>query len=294
MQTAVVFGKAGQLGAELEGVFRQRGYDVFAFDRTEVDVLDSASVENAVARHMPAVVLNAAAYNMVDVAEREPEAAFAGNGLAVRNIALACRQADARLVHFSTDYVFDGTAGRPYTEEDATHPLGAYGVSKLSGELYAQAYLDNSLVIRTCGVFGPVGLHTARGNFVETMLRLAQRNEPVRVVEDYVASPTYAPELAVRTADMVEAGLHGLFHVGGGTAISWFDYAKLIFQAARLQPELRPTNEKEHRTSARRPKFSALSNEKMHRAGIRPMPPLSEALEAYMQAREAKTSQKQL
>lgn len=292
MQTAVVFGKAGQLGTELEEVFRKRGYEVFAYDRAEVDVLNGAAVENAVANHMPAVVLNAAAYNMVDVAEREPEAAYAGNALAVRNIALACRQADARLVHFSTDYVFDGTAGRPYTEEDSPHPLGAYGVSKLSGELYAQAYLDNGLILRTSGVFGPGGLNTARGNFVETMLRLAKRDEPIRVLEDYVASPTYAPELAVRTADMVQAGLQGLFHVGGGTAISWFDYAKLIFDAAHLRPELRPTNEREHRSSARRPRFSALSNEKMHRAGIQPMPPLSQALEQYMQLRETKINQK--
>ena len=174
------------------------------FERSQVDVTNSARVEHAVGPSGPDLVLNATAYNMVDVAEREPEAAFAGNALAVRSLALACRQADARLVHFSTDYVFDGTLGRPYTEEDATHPRGAYGVSKLAGEFYAQAYLDDPLVIRTSGIFGLGGLRTARGNFVETMLRLASSGQPVRVVEDFVGSPTYAPELASRTAELVE------------------------------------------------------------------------------------------
>ncbi len=121
-------------------------------------------------------------------------------------------------MHFSTDYVFDGTAGRAYTEEDATHPLGAYAVSKLAGELYAQAYLDHPLIIRTSGVFGPGGLKTARGNFIELMLRLAANGQPIRVVDDHVASPTYAPLLAARSADLVDRGLTGVFHVGGGQA----------------------------------------------------------------------------
>src|SRR5262249_20976728 len=143
----------------------------------------------------PNVVFNAAAYNQVDIAEREPHAAFLANALGVRNLALACRQSGAKLVHFSTDYVFDGAAGRPYTEDDPNHPLSAYAVSKLAGELYAQAYLEDALIVRTSGVFGPGGLKTARGNFIELMLRLASSPsaQPIRVVEDHVASPTYAP-----------------------------------------------------------------------------------------------------
>jgi dTDP-4-dehydrorhamnose reductase len=222
----------------------------------------------------------------VDVAEKEPMPAFAANGLAVRNLAMACRQLDTQLVHFSTDYVFDGNAGRAYTEEDRPRPLGAYGVSKLAGELYAQAYLEQPLVIRTCGVFGPGGLRTARGNFIETMLRLAVANRPIRVVEDHVASPTYAPLLAARAADLVERKQRGLFHVGGGTPISWFDFAATIFRVAGLRPELQATNEREYRTAARRPKYSALSNAKMERCGIEPMPPLEKAVEMYLSARE--------
>ncbi|HYK17414.1 MAG TPA: dTDP-4-dehydrorhamnose reductase [Bryobacteraceae bacterium] len=284
-RSVAIFGGRGQLGVELVREFSERGYTVAGFDRTSVDIGDASRVEQTLARVDPALVLNAAAYNQVDVAEKEPQAAFVANALAVRNLAMACRQLDARLVHFSTDYVFDGSAGRAYTEQDEPHPLGAYAVSKLAGELYARAYLDRPLIIRTCGVFGPGGLKTARGNFVETMLRLAASQKPIRVVEDHVASPTYSPLLAARTADLVERGQHGIFHVGGGAPISWFDFAATIFRVAGVKPELQPTNEKEYRTPARRPKYSVLSNAKMESCGVAPMPPIEKAIEMYMQAR---------
>jgi dTDP-4-dehydrorhamnose reductase len=280
-----VFGCRGQLGIELVSEFQKRGYDVAGFERSKIDISDAAQVAQVFASVDPAIVLNAAAYNQVDVAEKEPLVAMQANGLAVCNLAMACRQHDARLVHFSTDYVFDGAAGRAYTEDDATRPLGAYAVSKLAGELYAQAYLDDSLIIRTSGVFGPGGLATARGNFIEAMLRLAASNQPIRVLNDHVASPTYSPFLAARAADLVDRDLTGIFHVGGGQAISWFDYAAMIFRVAGLHPELKPTNEREFRAAARRPKYSALSNAKMERSGIQPLPPLETAVQLYMQER---------
>jgi len=284
---AVVFGNRGQLGIELMRELARRGFVVEGFDRPEMDITDAVLVEQCVAGLDPAVVFNAAAYNQVDVAEEEPDAAFLGNALAVRNVALACRQVDAVLVHYSTDYVFDGTAGRPYTEEDRPHPLGAYAVSKLAGELYAQAYLEAPLIIRTSGLYGAGGLHTARGNFIELMLRLAASPKPIRVVEDHIASPTYAPALAARSIDLVERRQHGVFHIGGGTPISWFNFARLIFEAAGLAPELHPTSEREYRTAARRPKFSALSNAKMERLGLDPMPPLELALKSYFLLRQS-------
>jgi dTDP-4-dehydrorhamnose reductase len=282
---AVVFGAAGQLGLELVRELRARGYSVTGWDRARVDITDAAAVEQALAQYEAEIVFNAAAYNQVDVAEKEPQAAFLVNALAVRNLALACRQVDARLIHFSTDYVFDGLARHPYTEEDATHPLGAYAVSKLAGELYAQAYLDQALVVRTSGVYGPGGLATARGNFVELMLRLSRSTNPIRVVEDHSASPTFAPLLAARTIDLVERDLSGIFHIGGGTPISWFEFARTIFEVAGLKPVLLATNEREYRTAARRPRYSALSNGKMERSGLSPMPPMRQALEAYFEER---------
>ena len=176
--------------------------------------------------------------------------------------------------------------------KDRPHPLGAYGVSKLAGELYAQAYLDKPLIIRTSGVFGPGGLRTARGNFIELMLRLAASKQPIRVVEDHVASPTYAPLLAARTAGSGGAQTAWPVPRRRRHAISWFDYAAMIFRVAGLQPELRRTNEREYRTAARRPKFSALSNSKMEASGIEPMPPLESAIEMYLKARESYFSAK--
>lgn len=281
-----IFGSGGQLGVELCREFEQRGWTLIRFDRQSLDITDSGLVESALANADPQVVINSAAYNQVDLAEREPQAAFNANALGVRNLAMACRQTDARLVHFSTDYVFDGRKGAPYVETDATHPLGAYAVSKLAGELYAQAYLDDPLIIRVSGVFGPGGLYTPRGNFVELMLRMARSGTPIRVVEDHVASPTYAPAIASRTADLVAKGSTGLFHLGGGEPISWYKYARLIFDLAGVKPELKPTNEREYRTAAKRPAYSALSNEKINGQGIEPMPPLRNAVAMYMKARE--------
>jgi dTDP-4-dehydrorhamnose reductase len=285
VKRVALFGSRGQLGVELKSEFTARGYEVACFDRSLVDITDAAAVERTIAGVDPAVVINAAAYNQVDLAETEPLAAFQVNALAVRNLAIACRNTDAQLVHFSTDYVFDGQAGRAYREEDPTRPVGAYAVSKLAGELYARAYLDGPLIIRTSGVFGPGGMDTARGNFVELMLRLAAQSTPIRVVEDHVASPTYAPALAARTADLVERSAHGIFHIGGGTPISWFDWAAKIFEAAGLNPPLKPTNEREFRTPARRPKYSALSNAGIEALGIALMPSLDSAIREYLAAR---------
>ena len=301
MKRVALFGSKGQLGVELKSEFARRGYEVAAFDRSTVDITDAAAVERSMAGCAPAVVLNAAAYNQVDLAETDPLTAFQVNALAVRNLAVACRNSGAQLVHFSTDYVFDGQAGRAYREEDPTRPLGAYAVSKLAGELYARAYLDTPLIIRTSGVFGPGGMDTARGNFIELVLRLAAQNnaqnnaenKPLRMLEDFVLSPTYAPALAARTADLVElgaGGTGGIFHIGGGTPISPFDWAAKILAAAGLNPPLQRTNEREFRTPARRPKYSALSNAKMEALGIAPMPSLDDAIREYLLTRAQKPS----
>jgi dTDP-4-dehydrorhamnose reductase len=281
----VVFGAAGQLGVELVRVFSSRGFAVTAFNRASVDISDLPVLETKLAEIDPAIVLNAAAYNMVDVAEREPQIAYQANALGVRNLAIACRQVDATLVHFSTDYVFDGTLGRPYVESDLPCPLGAYAVSKLAGEYFARAYHDRSLVLRTSGVFGPGGRHTVRGNFVETMLRLALSGKPIQVVQEYVASPTYSPALAETTANLVQAGQTGLFHAGGGAAVSWFDFAAKIFTAAGLAPTLTVARPETYRTEARRPRFSALANARLASLGLPPMPSLEDALAEYMQRR---------
>ena len=282
----LIIGANGQLGKALQAQYP----GAQAADVDELDITDKASVEKYDWSKVK-VILNAAAYTNVDGAETAEGrvAAWMVNADAVANLVAAAAQNDITLVHISTDYVFDGTAARPYVEEDATHPLGAYAVSKLAGELYAQAYLDKVLIVRTSGVFGPGGLATARGNFVEMMLRMAGTNQPIRVVEDHCASPTYAPFLAARTADLLERGQSGVFHCGGGTPISWFDFAQIIFEVAGLQPALHRTSEREYRTPARRPKYSPLSNAKMESAGVARMPTLRQAVEEYFRERSRVT-----
>lgn len=285
-QKIVVFGSSGQLGVELCAELTRRGYEVCGFDRAAVDIRNGENVARALAETQPSAVFNSAAYNLVDQAEREPGAAFEANALGVRNVALACRRQGARLIHFSTDYVFDGTLGRPYLETDAPRPLGAYGVSKLAGELYAQAYLEQPTIVRTCAVFGPGGMHTPRGNFPETMLRLTAEGKPIRVIDDLTVSPTFAPALASRAIDLLERELTGVFHIGGGEPVSWFEFARLIFQKAGLSPDLAPTSEREFKAAARRPAFSALENARLRECGIAPMPSLAAAVEQYLERRK--------
>ncbi|MEP7355540.1 MAG: dTDP-4-dehydrorhamnose reductase [Acidobacteriota bacterium] len=291
MKRAVIFGSAGQLGVELASVLAGREIEVICFARTAkgdhfaIDIADATAVEQALEQHRPSVVLNPAAYNQVDQAESDPMTAMQVNALAVRNMAVACRRIGAKLVHYSTDYVFDGELGRDYVETDPTHPIGAYAVSKLAGELYAQAYLDDALIIRTSAVYGPAGLHTNRGNFPELMLKLAAAGKPIKVVNDHIASPTYAPALAARTADLLDQSASGVFHIGGGTPISWYDWAALIFQAAGVTPDFEPTTSANYPTAARRPEYSALANNKMEALGLVPMPGLEVALKEYMTLR---------
>ena len=282
-QKILVFGSAGQLGVELCAELARRKYDVRAFQRTDLDICDIQAVERAIAHSAPFAVFNAAAYNLVDKAESEPLAVMETNALAVRNIALACRRSGAQLIHYSTDYVFDGSLGRPCLETDPTHPLGVYAVSKLAGELCAQAYLERPLIVRTCAVFGPAGRRTARGNFPETMLRLAREGKPIRVVRENVVSPTFAPALASRSIDLLERNLDGIFHIGGGEPVSWYEFARLIFEKAGITADLTPVPQSEYPTPAMRPRYSALSNSRLTECGIEPMPSLAEAVQEYLQ-----------
>lgn len=287
-KSVVIFGAAGQLGVELVREFHSRGAQVHAYTRRQIDLADSAQIRRAIEQSQPDVVLNAAAYNMVDLAEQDPQGAYAVNALAVQAMAVACRQFDAKFVHFSTDYVFDGLKQAPYVESDQTHPLGAYAVSKLAGELYAQAYLD-ALVIRTAVVFGPGGRATPRGNFLETMLKKAEEQKttgrPLLVVQDQTASPTSAPWLAARTVDLVDLGQTGVFHGAGEQPVTFYDYARLIFRLAKLEVDLQPADERQFRTPARRPKYSVLRNERMRSLGLAPMPDLEGLVASYLQGR---------
>lgn len=279
---AVVLGAGGQLGAELVSELRRRGHEVFGFGRHELNITSAPAVEAALSRYAPNWVINSAAYNQVDVAEREPEVAMNINGLAVRLLAVMSRKIGATLMHFSTDHVFDGAKPDPYTEEDMPNPPSSYAISKLAGEFFARAYSDRWYIVRVAGVFGPAGRYTNRGNFPELILKKAEQGQTLRVVDDFFASPTYAPALASRAIDLFDEAPHGLYHIGGGITVSWYEYALKILAAAGLEADIRPTNHREYPTPAARPKHAGLSNGKIEKLGIAKMPPLEDALKEYV------------
>jgi len=285
----LVLGAGGQLGAEIVAELRRREYTVAALGRRQLDITDRDAVERTFQEHQPQWVINCAAYNKVDLAEKEPEIAMKINGLAVRNLAAACRNSKATFLHFSTDHVFDGAKGAPYVEEDAPNPPSSYAVSKLAGEFYARALCESLYLVRVAGVFGPAGRYTAHSNFPELVLRRATEGAPLRVVDDFFATPTYAPALASRCLDLFERAPYGLYHIGGGTAISWYRYALKILEVAGMQADIQPANRESYPTPARRPQQAALSNAKVEKLGIAPMPSLEDALRDYMERRERLT-----
>jgi dTDP-4-dehydrorhamnose reductase len=283
---ALVLGAGGQLGAEIVDELHRRNHVATALGRRQLDITNPAAVDASFQEHQPQWVVNCAAYNKVDLAEKEPETAMKINGLAVRTLAVACQDTGATFLHFSTDHVFDGAKRAPYTEEDAPNPPSSYAVSKLAGELYARALCESLYVVRVAGVFGPAGRFTRHSNFPELILRKAQEGAPLRVVDDFFATPTYAPALASRSLDLLERAAQGLYHIGGGTSISWYHYALKILEVAGLEADIQPTNKENYPTPARRPRQAALSNAKVEKLGLAPMPSLDDALRDYMKQRE--------
>jgi dTDP-4-dehydrorhamnose reductase len=279
-----VLGAAGQLGRDL--CPRLNG-EVIPLSRAELDLADAASVAARLAGVRPDVLVNCAAYNFVDKAETEPEAAFAVNAWGVRALAQACAATQIKLVHFSTDYVFglDATRATPFTETDAPGPVSVYGLSKLAGEYLVRSIAPNGLVIRTCGLYGVHGSGGKGGNFVETMLRVAGQGKPLRVVADQHCTPSYTVDVAEASAALIRGGASGLVHVTNAGSCTWHEFASEIFRLAKMTPELTAITSAQFGAPARRPAYSVLSNS----AGLT-MRPWQEALAAYMVERAAKRS----
>lgn len=251
----LIVGGNGQLGKSLERM-APADADIASHDIDTLDITDVSAIDAVVEEVAPDVVFNAAAYTAVDKAEAEEDAALAVNATAVGNLAAAAARAGARLVHVSTDFVFDGLSGVPYTPNAQTVPIGAYGRTKLAGE---KAAGEGALIVRTSWVYAPTG-----GNFVRTMLRLMAERSEVRVVADQVGTPTYAPGLAAALWCMAVKGATGIHHYTDSGACSWYDFAVAIQEEAlaaglldKAVPVL-PINSAEYPTPARRPHYSVL------------------------------------
>jgi dTDP-4-dehydrorhamnose reductase len=226
----------------------------------DLDVTDAAAVSAVLQSVRPDVVINATAYNKVDAAESEVEAAFAVNAGAVLNLALAARRGGALLVHVSTDYVFDGAQARPYVEDDTPRPLNAYGRSKRAGEMMLQAVGAPSLLVRTSGVFGPGGSRAKGGSFVDRILERARTGASLRVVDDQRFAPTYAPDLATAIVALIAAGATGVVHVANEGACSWYELAVAALEIAEIRATVDRISSAELAAPARRPGYSVLSS----------------------------------
>ncbi len=272
----LVFGAGGQIGREVRRAAWPSHYSVVPLDRGTMDVTKSALVSAILVRERPDLVINLAAYTAVDRAESEPEAAWAVNCAGAANIAAACDETAAPLIHLSTDYVFDGLKTEPYQEKDPVGPLGVYGRSKEGGERAVRAALNDHVILRTAWVYGANGT-----NFVKTMLRLAAERPLLRVVADQRGCPTAAAEIAaalIVIATHVERGeaTWGTYHFAGAGAVSWHGFAEAIFDLAapRLaRPRLVPIRTEQYPTPARRPMNSVLDCRKIKDVfGISPSP----------------------
>jgi len=231
------------------------------------------------------VIINTAAFHKVDVCETEIMSSFEVNAYGVRNLALVAREAKAVLVHFSTDYVFDGTARVPYRESDFPNPINAYGISKLAGENFLKYLWEEFYIIRTCGLYGHAGSSGKGGNFVEMMLKKALNNERIQVVSDQRLTPTSTRELARKVSELVETRNYGVYHVTCQGECSWYEFAQEIFALRGVKANLTPTTSKEFRSAARRPSYSVLENAKLKELGMDDLKDWRVALQEYLENR---------
>jgi len=286
----LLIGANGQLGSDLLKVFRSAGDTVVPVTHAQVDVCSEAQISETMARVKPDLVLNTAAYHRVDECEHESALAFQVNGTAVMHLALACKDAGATLVHFSTDYVFGGYAkNTPYDETDLPAPVNVYGTSKVIGEYLLSAYADRYFTIRTCGLYGVAGSRGKGGNFVETMLKKAMAGEAIRVVDDQILTPTYTADVAQATLSLVLTGKFGLYHISSEGQCSWYEFARYIFERAGLDAKLSPVNSAEFASPVRRPANSVLSKAKLRALGLS-MPTWTDAVSRYLKERSKKSA----
>lgn len=272
----LVVGANGMLGRDLMALLgdRARGVDIDG-----IDITDLQSTERVVRALHPSVVVNCAAYTDVDGCETNIETAMQVNGEGVAHLAMATRMIGARLVHISSDYVFDGAKGSPYLEDDPTHPLNVYGESKLAGELNA-AFNPDHIIVRTQWLYG---LHGK--NFVETMLRLACERDELAVVDDQIGSPTWTVDLARAIIALIDHNCSGIYHAANAGYCSWNEFARAIFAETALDVSVKAMSTEQLNRPARRPLYSTLDCGKIERdAGFRPQS-WRDALRSYLKLR---------
>ena len=288
MRHIVIIGSNGQLGTDLQPALRD--FRVTPLTHAQIDVSDFAKVRETLTPLKPDAVINTSAYHKVDVCEDEPGLSFAVNANGPYNLARLAAELDFTLVHFSSDYVFDGLGTKPYAEDALPNPVSVYGVSKLAGERLACNFSPRHYVLRTTGLYGLAGASGKGGNFVETMIRLGKSGNPVKVVNDQVLTPTATADLSNAVAQLLtrepsKPAPYGLYHVTSQGECSWFEFARTIYELSGLKVDLSPITTAESGSKARRPAYSVLSHRRWVDAGLTELRPWRAALGDYLRAK---------
>ena len=285
MKIAVIGGN-GQLGMDVISAFASNGDEVFSLTHSDIEISDLTSVSQVFAGIQPQVIVNTAAMHHVENCEREPEKAFIVNALGPRNVAMVARDLGAVVMHVSTDYVFDGSKGSPYTEEDNPRPLNAYGITKLAGEHFVRATTPKHFVVRTSGLYGKSPCRAKGGlNFIELMLKLAKERGEVRVVDSEVVSPTSTAELAQQMVKLSHSDYYGLCHATAEGCCSWYEFAREIFAITDTAVRLKVAAPDEFPVKVARPKYSVLENRALKSRGLNAFKPWQDALHKYLGVR---------
>jgi len=282
----VIVGSNGQVGSDLARVLRDSHEDFVALSRSDLDTTERSTLGAKLGKHSPDVIINCSVYHPVDECETNPELSFAVNAIAVRALGLVAKDLRASMVHFSSDYVFDGEQEQPYCEEDSLRPLSVFGVSKVAGEQLLRAALPNHFIIRTSGLYGLTGSRVKRGNFVETMLRLGKQNGKVRVVNDLRMAQTSTQNLAKQVLALIRTKNYGTYHASDHGDYSWYEFAKRIFDYSGMNVAVSPVSWRDMPSVAPRPKYSVLENRRLKKLGLDQMQPIDFALQAYLKERE--------
>lgn len=266
---ATIIGAAGQLGQDAVKAFTRNGDSVFAPGHDEIEISDLDSVSRVLEAAGSEVIVNTAAMHHVERCEQNPTAAFAVNALGSRNLAVVARNLGAKLMHISTDYVFDGAKVAPYTESDSPRPLNTYGNTKLAGEYFVRSTVDRHFVLRTSGLYGKNPCRGKGGlNFVDLMLKLGRERGKVRVVNDEQISPTSTAELAAQMVRLAHSDHFGLYHATAEESCSWYEFAREIFSVANVPAQVEMANPDEFPAKVPRPKYSVLENAALKARGL--------------------------
>ncbi len=279
MKIAII-GADGQLGSDLVKVLDKK--ELLPLYYPDFDVTKPKEIRAQIEQLKPEILINTSAYHRVDECEDNPQKSFLVNSTAVRDLALICRDLEIILVHFSTDYVFDGAKKEPYTEEDTPHPLSVYAVSKLAGEYFVSSILKKYYLIRTCGLYGQAGCWGKGTNFVDTMISSEKKGRVIRVVNDQWVTPTSTAELALIIRELLPTRHYGLYHLTNEGQCTWFQFAEAIFSLLRKKATLIPVDSQTYGAKAVRPSYSVLENKKAKEIGLPKFSHWKDALRDYL------------